>query len=38
MGIGMVAIVSPNDAAAVGKKLRARTIGRILRGRGRVRL
>ena len=38
MGIGMVAIVSPNDAAAIGKKLRARPIGRILRGRGRVRL
>ena len=34
MGIGMVAIVSPNDAAAVGKQLRARVIGRIERGRG----
>jgi hypothetical protein len=27
----MVAIVSPNDAAAIGKQLRARVIGRIER-------
>ena len=38
MGIGMVAIVSPNDAAVLGKQLRARPIGRIVRGRGTVRL
>ncbi len=38
MGIGMAAIVSPNDAAAVAKQLRAKVIGRIERGRGRVRL
>ena len=38
MGIGMVAIVAPNDAAAIGKKLRAQTIGRIARGAGRTRL
>ncbi len=38
MGIGMVAIVAPNDAAAVAKQLRAKTIGRIARGRGIVRL
>ena len=38
MGIGMAAIVAPNDAAAIGKKLRARTIGRIERGVGRTRL
>ena len=38
MGIGMVAIVSPNDAAAIGKQLRARVIGRIEQGRGVVQL
>jgi phosphoribosylformylglycinamidine cyclo-ligase len=38
MGIGMVAIVSPNDAAAIRKQLRARIIGRIERGRGIVQL
>ena len=38
MGIGMVAIVTPNDAAALGKQLRARVIGRIERGRGVVEL
>ena len=38
MGIGMVAIVSPNDAAAIGKQLRARVIGRIERGKGVVQL
>ena len=38
MGIGMVAIVSPDDAAAVGKQLRAKSIGRIDRGHGLVRL
>jgi phosphoribosylformylglycinamidine cyclo-ligase len=34
MGIGMVAIVPPNDAPAIAKQLRARVIGRIERGRG----
>ncbi len=38
MGIGMVAIVSPNDAAAVGKQLRARVIGRIEQGKRAVTL
>ncbi len=38
MGIGMVAIVAPNDAAAIGKQLRARVIGRIEQGRGVVQL
>jgi phosphoribosylformylglycinamidine cyclo-ligase len=38
MGIGMVAIVSPDDAAAAGKQLRAKSIGRIDHGRGVVRL
>ncbi len=37
MGIGMVAIVSPNDAAALGKQLHAKPIGRIVRGCGTVR-
>ena len=34
MGIGMVAIVSPSDAATVAKIIRARPIGRIESGRG----
>lgn len=38
MGIGMAAIVAPNDAVAVAKQLRAKPIGRIERGRGKVRL
>ncbi|MEO6971406.1 MAG: phosphoribosylformylglycinamidine cyclo-ligase [Chthoniobacterales bacterium] len=38
MGIGMAAIVAPNDAAAIGKKLRAKPIGRIERGAGQTRL
>ncbi|HEX4639945.1 MAG TPA: phosphoribosylformylglycinamidine cyclo-ligase [Chthoniobacterales bacterium] len=38
MGIGMAAIVAPNDAAAVAKQLRAKVIGRIERGTGRTRL
>ena len=38
MGIGMVAIVSPNDAAAIGKQLHARVIGRIELGKGVVQL
>ena len=38
MGIGMAAVVAPNDAAAVGKQLRARVIGRIVRGVGQTRL
>jgi phosphoribosylformylglycinamidine cyclo-ligase len=36
MGIGMAAIVAPNEAAVLAKKLRAKTIGRIGRGRGAV--
>ncbi len=36
MGIGMAAIVSPNDAQAIAKQLRAKFIGRIERGRGTV--
>jgi phosphoribosylformylglycinamidine cyclo-ligase len=38
MGIGMVAIVSPNDSPAVAKQLRAKVIGRIEPGRGAVQL
>jgi phosphoribosylformylglycinamidine cyclo-ligase len=38
MGIGMAAIVAPDDAGAIGKELRARTIGRIVPGHGGVRL
>ena len=38
MGVGMVAIVSPDDAAAAGKILRARPIGRIEPGRGETRI
>jgi len=38
MGVGMVAIVAPNDATAIGKQLRARVIGRIERGKGVVQL
>lgn len=38
MGIGMAAIVAPNNAIAVAKQLRAKPIGRIERGRGQVRL
>jgi len=38
MGIGMAAIVAPDDAAAIGKQLRARVIGRIERGKGVVQL
>ena len=38
MGIGLAAIVSPNDAPALAKQLRAKVIGRIERGRGMVRL
>jgi len=38
MGIGMAVIVPPNDARAIGKKLRARTIGQIVPGHGGVRL
>ena len=34
MGIGMAAIVSPNDAESIGRLLRARPIGRVERGRG----
>ena len=33
-GIGMVAIVAPNDADSLGRLLRARPIGRVERGRG----
>jgi len=38
MGIGMVTIVSPNDAADLGKKIGAKQIGQIESGRGLVRL
>ncbi|MEO6753529.1 MAG: phosphoribosylformylglycinamidine cyclo-ligase, partial [Chthoniobacteraceae bacterium] len=38
MGIGMTIIVSPKDAASVAKKLKARTIGKIEKGTGIVRL
>ena len=38
MGIGMTAVVSPNDRATIAKQLRAKIIGRIERGRGAVRL
>ncbi len=38
MGIGMAAIISPNDAPALVKQLRAKVIGRVERGRGKVRL
>jgi phosphoribosylformylglycinamidine cyclo-ligase len=38
MGIGMAAIVAPNDGAALAKALRARIIGRIERGRRVTRL
>ena len=38
MGIGMAAIVAPNDAATLSKKLRAKAIGRIERGAGQTRL
>jgi phosphoribosylformylglycinamidine cyclo-ligase len=38
MGIGMAVIVAAKDAAAVGKRLRARPIGRIERGTGVVQL
>ena len=38
MGIGMVAIVSPNDAEAVARQLKARVIGQIEPGRRRTRL
>lgn len=38
MGIGMAAIVAPNDAGATGKMLRAKPIGRIAKGSGRTRL
>jgi phosphoribosylformylglycinamidine cyclo-ligase len=36
MGIGMVAIVAPNDAGSVAKTLRARPIGRIEPGSGKT--
>jgi phosphoribosylformylglycinamidine cyclo-ligase len=38
MGIGMAAIVAPNDAGAIAKQLRAKTIGRIAPGHRSVRL
>ncbi len=38
MGIGMVAIVAAKDSAAIAKQLRAKGIGRIERGRGKVQL
>jgi phosphoribosylformylglycinamidine cyclo-ligase len=36
MGIGMAAVVAPNDAVALGRQLRAKVIGRIERGKGAV--
>jgi phosphoribosylformylglycinamidine cyclo-ligase len=38
MGIGMVAIASRGDAAPLARRLRARVVGRIERGRGKTRL
>ncbi|MEO8044560.1 MAG: phosphoribosylformylglycinamidine cyclo-ligase [Spartobacteria bacterium] len=38
MGIGMAVIVAPNDAASIARQLRAKAIGRIERGRGKVAL
>ena len=38
MGIGMTVIVSPEDAASVARRLKARTIGKIGKGSGIVRL
>ena len=38
MGIGMAAVVAPNDATAIGKQFHARVIGRIEQGRGVVQL
>ena len=38
MGIGMAAIVAPNDAISLQMQLHARPIGRVERGRGLVRL
>jgi phosphoribosylformylglycinamidine cyclo-ligase len=38
MGIGMAAVVAPNDAGALGRQLRAKTIGRIEPGEGVVAL
>jgi phosphoribosylformylglycinamidine cyclo-ligase len=38
MGIGMVAVVSPNNAKRVMSLLKAKRIGRIERGSGKTRL
>lgn len=38
MGIGMVAIVSPKDADRAARQLKARRIGRIVRGKGKTQL
>jgi phosphoribosylformylglycinamidine cyclo-ligase len=38
MGVGMVVIVSPSDQEAIAGQLKARTIGRIVSGRGLTRL
>jgi len=38
MGIGMVAVVAPDDTTALARQLRAKIIGRIERGRGVVSL
>jgi phosphoribosylformylglycinamidine cyclo-ligase len=38
MGIGMVAIVSAGDADKVARQLKAKQIGRIVKGKGRTRL
>jgi phosphoribosylformylglycinamidine cyclo-ligase len=34
MGIGMAAIVSPNDEIALARQIRAKVIGRVARGQG----
>jgi phosphoribosylformylglycinamidine cyclo-ligase len=38
MGIGMVAIVSANDCQKAARMLKAKPIGRIVRGSGKTRL
>ena len=38
MGIGMVAIVAATDAQKIARQLKAKPIGRIVRGRGVTRL
>jgi phosphoribosylformylglycinamidine cyclo-ligase len=38
MGIGMVAVVSQRDARSAMSMVKAKRIGRIVRGKGKVRL